>query len=94
MTTIITAGRFTAGRIVISRGASLALSQDEAFTGLARHLSGDWGDLGKADRKRNDAAVERGGCLFSRYATPSGTKFFVFTEHDRSATTILLPSEH
>ena len=85
--------RFPAGQVMITQGAFAELAWEDVSGGLARHILGDWGELGEADRKRNDDAVERGGCLLSRYVTPSGTSFWITTEHDRSATTILLPDE-
>jgi len=94
MTMIIAGGRFPAGQVVITRGALAELPQDEAIKGLLRHLSGDWGDLDEHDWKENEAALEHGFRLFSSYATPRGTKFYVITEHDRSVTTILLPEEY
>ena len=80
---------------MITRGASLALSQDEVLHGpCSPHCRATGVNWTKQDWKRNDAAVEHGGCLFSRYVTPSGTTFLIITEHDRSVTTILLPNEY
>lgn len=94
MTMIITGGKFPAGRIVITQGALAELPQDEAIKGLLRHMSGDWGELDHHDWRENEAALEHGFRLFSSYVTPDGTKFYVITEHDRSVTTILLPTEY
>jgi len=94
MTMIIAGGRFPAGDIVITRRADAELPRLEAFMGLLRHVSGDWGVLDDHDRKQNEAALEHGFQLFSRYVTPTGTKFYVITEHDRSVTTILLAEEY
>ena len=79
---------------MITPGVKSALSRDEAIEGIVRHLAGDWGDLDEHDWKLNDAALEHGIRLFSRYVTSNGTKFYVITEHDRSVTTILLPEEY
>ena len=94
MTMIITGGRFPVGEIVFTQGAVAELPQAEAIKGLLRHLAGDWGELDEHDWKQNEAALEHGFRLFSSYATPTGTKFWIITEHDRSATTILLPEEY
>ncbi len=85
---IITSERFLPGDIVITPGVKAALLSDEAFHGLVRHLAGDWGELDEHDRKQNEAALDHGFRLLSRYVTPGGTKFYVITEHDRSVTTI------
>ncbi len=94
MTMIITGGKFPAGRLVITPGATAELPQNEAIKGLLRHMAGDWGELDEHDRMENEAALEHGFRLFSSYVTPGGTKFYVITEHDRSVTTILLPEEY
>ena len=60
---------------------------------LARHTSGDWGDLGLEDQALNDRSVAEGERLLSSYDTPKG-KVWIITEWDRSVTTILLPSEN
>ena len=86
--------RFPTGQIVITRGALDELAEQDVRRGLARHISGDWGELDEEDWKANDAALEHGGRLLSRYITPSGTTFWIITEHDRSVTTILLPDEY
>lgn len=94
MIMIIPGAKFPAGLIGITLGAVAKLSREEALDGLRRHITGDWGQLDEHDWKRNEAALEHGFSLFSRYVTPGGTKFYVITEHDRSATTILLPEEY
>ncbi|MBI3861096.1 MAG: hypothetical protein HY290_04290 [Planctomycetia bacterium] len=87
-------GKFALGRVVITPGAMSKVSPEELFTCLLRHGSGDWGDLDEQDWRQNEAALEHGGRLFSRYRTRQGTKLYVITEHDRSITTILLPEEY
>ena len=85
--------KFPAGTIMITQGALAELTWEDVSEALARHISGDWGDLGETYWIRNNHAVARGGCLLSRYVTPSGTSFWITTEDDRSVTTILLPDE-
>jgi hypothetical protein len=60
---------------------------------LQRHCACDWGDVGDEDKAANDAALAHGGRLLSRYCA-NGAKVWVITEADRSATTILLPSDY
>ena len=93
MTMIISGGKFPTGRVVITRGAISELTRDEAMKGLRRHISGDWGELDEHDWKQNEAALEHGFRLSSRYVTPGGKTFWIITEHDRSVTTILLPQD-
>ncbi|WP_417850272.1 hypothetical protein [Thalassoglobus sp.] len=61
---------------------------------MQRHLSGDWGDCEPEDAIANDRAVSEGTRLFSVYHSSSGTKFWIITEADRSATTVLLPDDY
>lgn len=94
MSVIETAARFRVGQIVITPGALSELSQDDVLGGLIRHMSGDWGELDEHDWKENEAALQYGFRLFSRYCVRDGPKFWIITEHDRSVTTILLPNEY
>jgi hypothetical protein len=61
---------------------------------LARHVTGDWGELEDEDRAANEAAVAEGTRLLSAYTVASGEKLWVITEWDRSVTTFLLPEEY
>lgn len=82
---------FPLGRVVATPGA-LDLGVP-LFRYLARHGTGDWGDLCPEDRALNDQSVHEGSRLFSAYETDAG-KLWIITEADRSATTFLLPSEY
>jgi hypothetical protein len=46
---------FTLGRVVATPGALAAVrvSGDDLSTYLARHQSGDWGEIDKHDKKEN-----------------------------------------
>jgi hypothetical protein len=50
--------------------------------------------VGRHDWRTNEEALAVGLRLFSVYHAADGTKFWVITEADRSATTVLLPSEY
>jgi hypothetical protein len=60
---------------------------------LARHLTGDWGDLSAADKRENDFSVTRHLRILSAYGQ-GDEKLWVITEADRSVTTILRPDEY
>ena len=62
--------------------------------GHARHVSGDWGDLGPEDWRLNSQALRQGTRLLSVYHTAKGVKLWVISEADRSLTTVLLPEEY
>jgi len=62
---------------------------------LNRHQRGDWGDLCAEDRAVNRKAVVLDQRLLSAYTLPeTGEKIWIITEADRSAITLLLPSEY
>ena len=87
---------FSLGRIVATPGVLAALAQagQGAQEFLTRHVSGDWGKLSDEDWKENNFAVTRPLRLLSAYHLITGEKIWIITEADRSATTLLLPSEY
>ena len=91
---MISIGTFRIGQLTITPGARDQLSPDEIFAAIQRHANCDWGDLCREDKARNNDALKYGARLFSAYHSTDGTKFWIITEADRSATTILLPEEY
>jgi len=87
---------FPLGQIVATPGVldELARAKQSPQEFLARHASGDWGDLRKGDKNLNDEALENEGRLLSAYLLRNGVRIWVITEADRSATTVLLPEEY
>lgn len=92
--------KFDLGQVVATPGAIEALNkfgfrhwQFEITPYLDRHQSGDWGEVSPEDAKENDFSVKHNYRLLSAY-TVGDTKVWVITEHDRSVTTLLLPSEY
>jgi hypothetical protein len=88
------AAKFPLGRISATPGLLAVASEAELREALGRHANGDWGEVGKDDRKANDDALRDGARILSAYRTKGGTKFWVITEADRSSTTVLLPEEY
>ena len=86
--------RFPLGQMVMTTNAMRTLRDDEVATALANHAHGDWGDVFPEDRAANERALANGGRLFSIYHDGSGVKFWIITEADRSATTVLLPEDY
>jgi hypothetical protein len=70
------------------------LDQDSVQEALRRHATGDWGDLSPEDRQENDLSAREGFRILSAYTDTQGTKFWIITEADRSATTVLLPEDY
>jgi hypothetical protein len=93
--------KFSLGRIVATPGALEALRDagQEAGIFLARHVTGDWGDLDEEDRRANDAALIEGSRLLSAYMTAKSERLWIITEATndfglRYSTTILKPEDY
>jgi hypothetical protein len=82
--------------VVATPGALAAIEKSGQQPGdfLARHASGDWGDVPPEDIKENELSLKHDWRLLSAYTRKSGTKIWVITEADRSSTCILLPEEY
>lgn len=87
-------GHFEPGQLAATPAILRAVPRDELINAFFRHLRCDWGDTCDHDRKLNDQALSSGDRLFSVYHSTEGRKFWVITESDRSATTILLPEDY
>ncbi|MBT7190485.1 MAG: hypothetical protein HN916_09850 [Anaerolineae bacterium] len=91
---------FNPGKFIVAR--SLKENTARLMPYLLRHLKGDWGDLGDEDKNENDLAVKAGDLrIFSAYEIDDDRegmadleRIWIITEADRSATTILLPSDY
>jgi hypothetical protein len=92
-------GLFPLGTVVATPGAIERMEHhgmDPAGL-LARHLSGDWGDIHPDDRGLNEQALRHGARLLSVYGedkTGEDSRIWIITEADRSATTILRPEDY
>lgn len=91
--------RFELGRVVGTPAALAALELHDVSPGslLARHQSGDWGVVPKAEARENELSVREGYRIVSSYeVNPSGVsrKVWIITEADRSSTCVLLPEEY
>jgi len=85
--------RFPIGKTYATPGA-LALNVDLTKY-LRRHHCGDWGEqLCAEDKEANEQALVHDARLLSCYVTDAGDRLYIITEHDRSITTIMLPSEY
>lgn len=84
------------GQTLATPGAirELEAAGEGAVTFLARHEAGDWSEVGTEDWEENELSVREGFRILSVYTLSTGTKIWIITEADRSATTILLPEEY
>lgn len=92
------APRFEPGRLVQTRAVHDLVARGllDPLPYLQRHLAGDWGELCEEDRRSNQQALKQGDRLFSNYDIEAGdeSRLWIITEADRSATTVLLPSDY
>lgn len=88
--------KFSPGSVVATPGALTALeaSREAPFEYLSRHIHGDWGEVDEHDHRENELGLIHGFRLLSAYTLRDGTKIWMITEADRSATTVLLPEEY
>ena len=90
----ITAPFFPLGRTLITPNALTVLDQYSVLDALQRHANCDWGQVSDSDREENVLSLKEGFRLFSVYTDSQGVKFWIITEADRSATTVLLPEDY
>jgi hypothetical protein len=86
--------KFRLGHIVATPNALTKLAKDDILAGIQRHQAGDWGDAPEEDRQKNELSLQQGFRLLSAYSSVQGVKFWIITESDRRATTILLPEDY
>lgn len=91
--------RFPLGQLAATPGALDLLEQYHVslFDLLARHVRGDWGDVGTEDAYTNDQALIHGYRVLSCYTLvprDPDTRVWVISEADRSVTTALKPEEY
>jgi hypothetical protein len=82
------------GKLVITKLALSTLSSGDVLVAIRRHTRGDWGDVCLDDQHANDRALANGGRILSIYRSSRGERFWIITEADRSATTVLLPEDY
>jgi hypothetical protein len=89
--------KFRYGMPLMTCGVSAKVAEDKNFAAwviqcFERHISGDWGDVGKEDWDENEWSLVNGERLFSVYK--GDDTIWIITESDRSSTTILFPDEY
>lgn len=91
---VFSEAKFPLGQLYITAGADTVLTPLDQKRALFWHSQGFWGDVVEAGAEANDRALNDGERILSAYLAENGTRFWVITEADRSATTILLPDEY
>jgi hypothetical protein len=95
--------KFKLGQLVWTRGVNDHMAESEEFAkfvlrSLRRHATGDWGEMGEDDKKENEFSIDKELRIFSAYECKiegvDEDRIWIITEADRSATTVLFPSEY
>lgn len=86
--------RFTLGRVYATPAVIQKVPSSEIHAALRRHETGDWGEVDAGDQQANEQAIIEGTRLLSAYRSACGLKFWIITEANRSATTVLFPAEY
>ena len=88
-------GPLPLGKVLATPGAIKLLLEvgEHPFDYLARHATGDWGDLYDHDRNENELSLEHGWRVVGSYSSRREV-IWIITEADRSVTTILLPEDY
>ena len=90
---------FELGQVVATAAVMNMMREDEDFRrevneSVKRYCNMDWGKLGEDDAQMNNEAVVNGdNRIMAAYETVAGD-IWIMTEWDRSATTVLFPSDY
>ena len=93
---------FGLGKLYVTRGIHALMDEHNLDVApfIARHLTGDWGEVCADDAAENQLSLEKGFRILSAYHfapddDPNNPiKLWIITEADRSVTTVLLPEEY
>ena len=81
---------FPLGQTVITPNALEKLHPEDVNIALRRHAAKDWGEVCPDDWTENELSLKEGFRVLSAYRDRNQVKFWIITESDRSATTVLL----
>lgn len=85
---------FELGQLMMTPGVAEHTDHAERMAAITRHVQGDWGNVPPEDAQQNEWALENSARILSSYVSESRIAFWIITEADRSATTLLLPEEY
>jgi hypothetical protein len=90
---------FKLGQTVMTSGIAIACNEDKEFRNFVsesfmKYCEADWGDTCEEDKELNDQALKTGDRILAVYKKEGLETIWIITEWDRSATTILFPSEY
>ncbi len=91
---ICVVAKFDVGDVRMTRGAADTLHQEDVFEALFATSTATGANCAKRTGMKTRTRSKIGTRLFSSYVDRNDNKFWIITEADRSATTILLPGEY
>ena len=93
--------KFEIGQLVATRSVHDLMQENPGFnyfvqSAFLKYRRCDWGDTCESDKAQNDSAVINGERILAEYRHPDHPdwRLWIITEWDRSATTLLFPSEY
>lgn len=88
--------RFTNEQIVATTGVIALVDQPTIARFVARHFTGDWGEVDAHDAAQNEKALRRGYGIAMSVFRFEGEKVWVhsYIGGDEAYTTVLLPEEY
>jgi hypothetical protein len=88
--------KFQHGRVLISPGVIDLALQDklDVMHYFKRHLHGDWGKVPLVYKLMNEQALLENKRVLSAFPFGASSNLYVFTQIDRSVTTLLLDREY
>ena len=85
---------FPLGQLVITANAADELHPADVRHAIGQHARGNWGEVCAEDAAENELALKEGFRLLSVYRDRYQKRFYIITEADRSATTVLMPEDY
>ena len=90
---------FNLGQTVMTKRVANLFNEDKAFRNFVnesfrKYCNADWGDTCEEDVELNEQALKSGDRILAVYKKEGLETIWIITEWDRSATTILFPSEY
>ena len=82
------------GQVFITRNAKARIPPEDVHPAIARHKSGDWGEVSDEGWRKNDLAAREGARVTSVHFASNGVEFWIITEGHRLMTTVLLPEDY
>jgi hypothetical protein len=88
-------GGSSLGDLHITADAAESLNAADVLVSVIRHQLGDWGDIDEHDRNENEQALLHADRrIVSAFRDHAGITFWIITEWNGEATTVLLPEDY